>query len=361
MNNYRQKVIAGFTFIGGLYFFLEFLLPKQMFVGTPLEFQFGLYSPQIIDAIRAMGAMAIGLGVINILRVHGSRLIKTQKGWSNSLALIFGFFAVLFLEGADFLSSEHQVGSWKEIEAFELFVQRVFQDQTEKGIPGAPRIKSLVDALLRIENEAREAKGFFGPNEAHAEETSEFLKLLATSKSNSHSLLLMYESEAEGQMTAIGEATAQTAADFKRLTEAARTLSFLNYENGKLKKYSGLINRGLFDALGSAMFSLLAFYIASAAYRSFRAKTMEATVMMLIAVVVMLGQIPHGPLYIYSELPAVRLWILNNINVPAFRAIYFGSAIAGLAMATRMWLSLEKSPLSVDDSESGAATEGRKQ
>ena len=72
-------------------------------------------------------------------------------------------------------------------------------------------------------------------------------------------------------------------------------------------------------------------------------------VMMIFAILVMLGQIPQGPLYIWEGLPALRLWLMANISTPAVRAIEFGSIVAGLAMAVRMWLSLEKSPLAVDD------------
>ncbi len=67
--------------------------------------------------------------------------------------------------------------------------------------------------------------------------------------------------------------------------------------------------------------------------------------MMVAALIVMLGQIPHGPLYISTELPALRLWLLKNINTPVNRAIFFGATIASLAAAVRLWLSLERSPL----------------
>jgi hypothetical protein len=98
------------------------------------------------------------------------------------------------------------------------------------------------------------------------------------------------------------------------------------------------------------MFALLAFYIATAAYRSFRLKSAEAAVMMSTAVIVILGQISYGPLYISEKLPAIRLWLLENVNTPGNRAIYFGAAVGGLAMAVRMWLSLERNPLDAEES-----------
>ncbi|HEY3342571.1 MAG TPA: hypothetical protein VGK81_11155, partial [Anaerolineae bacterium] len=104
-----------------------------------------------------------------------------------------------------------------------------------------------------------------------------------------------------------------------------------------------------FDA---AMFSLLAFYIASAAYRAFRVRTVEAALLMVSALIVMLGMVNFGvflthsiPLdspYAFFRVERLSLWILNWINMPAQRAVTIGVAVGALAMAMRIWLSLER-------------------
>ena len=116
-----------------------------------------------------------------------------------------------------------------------------------------------------------------------------------------------------------------------------------------------ILFNGLFMPLQSATFSLLAFYIASAAYRAFRVRTLEAGLMMAAAFMVMLGQVPIGawlthslPVTGYHGIPAFfRLenlgeWVMTWLNTPAQRGITFGVAIGALAMSLRIWLSLER-------------------
>ncbi len=109
---------------------------------------------------------------------------------------------------------------------------------------------------------------------------------------------------------------------------------------------------GIVSALGSTMFSTIGFFIVSAAYRAFRIRSGEATLMLAAAFVVMLGQVPVGA-WMTSGIPEngvwanLRLenlsyWILNQPNMAAQRGMYFGIEIGALAMALRTWLSLER-------------------
>lgn len=109
---------------------------------------------------------------------------------------------------------------------------------------------------------------------------------------------------------------------------------------------------GTVAAPGATMFSIIAFYIVSAAYRAFRIRSAEATLMLAAAFVVMLGVVPIGQ-YLTSGLPEagfwsnlrmenVTYWILKEPNMAAWRAISFGVEIGALAMALRTLLSLER-------------------
>lgn len=110
--------------------------------------------------------------------------------------------------------------------------------------------------------------------------------------------------------------------------------------------------RGLYVNLEATMFSILAFYIASAAYRAFRIRNAEAGLMMVTAIILMAGQVPLGMALTNWIDPAgpmsgLRIenfsyWVLNVINGSVQRAIDFGLGLGALAMSLRIWLSLER-------------------
>jgi hypothetical protein len=216
----RRVVIALFTFLGGLYYFFEFILPEEAGLSEWLA--------PIGEVFLVIGAFAIGLGVINLIGLHLGRIARRRSGWINSLALIISMLAMMIF---------HIWGFYSDSET----------------------IKQIRDLL--------------------------FLQML--------------------------------------------------------------------NPLESTTFALLAFYIASAAYRAFRIRSAEASLMMFTALIVMLGQISVGqwltsklaefpPFLDHLQVQVLRDWIMSVWNGAAQRGIFFGSAIGGLALSLRIWLSLEK-------------------
>jgi hypothetical protein len=223
---FRRTLILVVTFLGGLMYALEFFWPVHPMptandpkaVGnflTPLIVPFGQISPVI-------QGFAVGLGVINLIQIHGKRLVKRAPESINSLVFFAGMIA--------------------------MFTVHVLQ-------------------------------------QAHP--------------------------------------------------------------NAINKNLERLLFDGALQSLDATMFSIIAFYIVSAAYRAFRVRNVEATLLLVTAIIVMLGQIPVG-IFLTSRLPpgahieAIRNWLLTKVSASAVRAISFGLGIGSLAVALRLWLGLER-------------------
>ena len=97
--------------------------------------------------------------------------------------------------------------------------------------------------------------------------------------------------------------------------------------------------------LQGTMFALLAFYIASASYRAFRARNTVATLLLVSAVIVMLGRVPIGAA-ISQFFPAAQEWIMDIPQLAAKRGIQIGAALGAVSMSLRIMLGIERSYLS---------------
>ena len=163
----------------------------------------------------------------------------------------------------------------------------------------------------------------------------------------------------------------------------APTASFLKY-----------FYNSIFVPLQATMFALLAFFIASAAYRAFRAREINSTLLLFSAALVMLGRVPEGEkaapyvfgiifllfaIYFFIEaslltagflkylyiavgvlllvaiypvsklllayLPKIADWIMNIPQLAAKRGILIGVALGGIAMSLRIIVGIERTYL----------------
>jgi len=104
----------------------------------------------------------------------------------------------------------------------------------------------------------------------------------------------------------------------------------------------------------ATMFSLLAFFVASAAYRAFRVRNLDASVLLAVGVLVMLGRVTVGSVVSWEwggetvSLTTVSEWFLHSVNVAAKRGILIGVGLGMIATALRIIVGLERTYLGRD-------------
>lgn len=90
----------------------------------------------------------------------------------------------------------------------------------------------------------------------------------------------------------------------------------------------------VFLPLNSTVFALLAFFVASAAFRTFRMRSPEATVMIIAGVIVLIGQVPLGELV--PGLADVSGWLIGIPAMAAVRGILLGVALGTITAGIRI-------------------------
>lgn len=274
----KEIVIKLFTFLAGLYFVIEFVLSKD------LNEKIGIVNihESVSYGFLAIGAMAFGLGIINLIRIHGSKIVFLRKGAFYSFVLLLGFFSMTFFA----------LGDWK----------------------------------INLENSKRAARIGLLSRFAEKIESDEKLELLKIEMKKIPELRDLDINSVEDIKKVLFEEAAQKVVNQEKRSWIQDGYDFLN--------------KGVFIPLGAAMFSLLGFYIAAAAYRAFRIRSLEATLMMIAAVLVVCGQTSFT-IMIWEGFSPIRNWLLQVPNSAAFRGIAIGAGVAGLVLAFRMWFSVE--------------------
>ncbi len=107
----------------------------------------------------------------------------------------------------------------------------------------------------------------------------------------------------------------------------------------------------MFKPLTATMFAMLAFYVASAAFRAFRAKNIEALLLLGTAFIILLGRTFAGP-WLTQGLPDwlsglklenLTVTIMKVFNTAGNRAIMIGIALGTASVALKILLGIDRS------------------
>lgn len=336
IRNYRQVLISTLTFLGGIYFFLEFILPKTLPESLG-GYEFGKYHTEISRGFIAIGAVTFGLGIINLLYVHGVKILFKRKGAVNSYALLGSMILMIAITAYEWFSFEKVNSASNQLRVLASFATQISADK-EQEIDSAPKSLERAKILLAALNPELEQVESLVVNRDDSIPKIYYQDLEEKQKATDAAVVKL--KDAISAETISKENFQELSQSINSLAAVKQKIGRLSYEKSRVKAIYDFLYEGFFIPLGSAMFSLLGFYIISAGYRAFRVKSAESALMMVAAVVVMLGQIPFY-IWIHDSLPEIRLWLLEVPSAAAFRAIKFGAAIAGLYMAIRMWFSIE--------------------
>lgn len=341
-SNFRKLITVGITFLAGMFYVVEFLWPRNIQADSTAS----QIIPGIVDLQEAQGVVndiaqvltgfLLALGVLSIFRVHFGRLFKKQKDWFFSLVLLVSLFSIFLLGIVSFMGDKAVERRQASIDAQLREGAAMTDEFASLARLGAERrsralYESLREPELRLFNRREITRAEFDTRQvnirqqrADAEATSE---------------TLIQDAEAGGSLTA-------EVADLAKqglIEEKQRTASFQTFE---LMRTRGLL------AMDAAMFSLIGFFILSAAYRAFRIRSIEASILMATALIVLLMFVPIALMLTDGLNPdtfagnfridSIGSWLLSTINVPAIRAIDLGLGLGLLAMGLRIMLGLEK-------------------
>jgi len=93
--------------------------------------------------------------------------------------------------------------------------------------------------------------------------------------------------------------------------------------------------------LGGTMYSILAFFITSAAVRAFKARNIEAAIVLVSGTLMVMG---NAPLFTNAVpfLLDISLWIRNIPNMATMRGVMIGAALGAIALAVRTLMGIER-------------------
>lgn len=404
-----RKLIAALTFLAGLYFILDFVVPPTVPIATKTGVATATRLPSITVAtqggdtwtqvfdesttlllttrdtkgdlkqveakLRELSPgrrLTVRSGTVQIAEVlpdgpGGRPSFRTADGRTVVLRPGEALYAV----GENGAEVAPRAGTTANIEARDVQVSQVDRGSLTLLING--RSESVTPAkatvLLRITRDAPPAEVELravqtgdtlrvGPNTTFADNRDTAAQFNSVLETMALGMGLISLAMVNGGKLRRREGDWYTSAFFFLACAAGVVVGlFRYYDPGTAEKaFSDLVVMKILTAVGSAIFSLLAFYMASAAYRAFRIRTLEAGLMMGAALIVMLGQTPFG-MYLTGWLgerlsalwlPNVAAWLLRVPNTALYRGLIFGIMLGAIATAIRYWLSLEKSAATGD-------------
>jgi len=128
------------------------------------------------------------------------------------------------------------------------------------------------------------------------------------------------------------------------LIVALAFMAILGIAKGPTNKIYQFSFNALFTPGQATVYAMTGFYIASAAFRAFRVRNVEAGILLVSAALVMLGNVSVGEA-MWAGFPEVGRWLMDIPNLAGQRGMMIGAGIGAIAGGLRVLLGIERSYL----------------
>jgi hypothetical protein len=291
-----------FGMVCGLYAVIEFYIPHHLV---------GSLSDELRSWAAILSAAAFIIGGFNILQVTWPKIRRREPDWQYKVVLLASA-AIMLAAGLPW----HKLGSAPDHPRVQL-----------EDAPGPPRVVVIAPADVTIQVGAVIAPA--RPDGARFE-----------TEVAPGPLEIKLSRRVAGYRTQVASITA--AAGQRAVVTGDPPMLW-----GRDGRVFVWIYEHVFGPANSTLFALLAFFVASAAFRAFRARNLEAALLLGAAILTMLGRVPFGRA-ISDVFPDLAQWILDVPSNGGRRAIMMGAAIGAIATALRVVLGIERSHLGSD-------------
>ncbi len=352
----RTHVPLAICVICGLVMLVQFFVPNQgMKQAQDLYLMWG----------RIIAAFALVLGIVSLVRINVARIRRRVQGWPFSYVTIGGFvlmfsvgaFGGLFLRNPITLALAYEDGQVGTASLNQTRSALTFTRGEESYTLGpatpidraTPETNAYVNEFVMDGDE--EEAGAESQAESQAESVPAESEAAADAPPTPTAASVTIGAGGDGAFRLVLSDGSTEEAGFTWTTTGGERAFMAGADLERNRVLSWLFNYVQIP-MDSTIFSLLAFYIASAAFRSFRARDITSTLLLSAAVIVMLGRAPiTATLWTKFwglfdlQLPSlgeITEWIMQYPNTAAKRAIYFGVALAALGQSLRILAGVER-------------------
>jgi len=300
---------------GILVFVVGILLVVQYYIPHP-------WSSEVLGEsnrwVRIIQNAALLLGVASLVGNHYRKIARKQAGFGYSYIALFFFLAMVVFGFATGISAPREIRETVTIPAG--IATGGGEVPTDVDVESGFAL-SLMPALGKpLPNVTLRGKVDGGQTVALSDDTP--VQLDATGK-----LILVVPPNTSGEPVTVG-----------LFLKEDQSIGYWMFDTFKV-------------SMEASMYSLLAFFISSAAFRAFRARSIDATIMLIAAIIMMIGRVSFGEMIsrIFSKswlfFPKACEWMLNVPVTAAKRAIFIGIALSVIALSIRIIFGLERSYL----------------